>query len=140
MKPPPLTVTFYRVKQAKDKIEWLCKKAEDAFLEEKRLLIVTPSLEVAQYVDALLWRVPEESFIPHTITDMPTSAWVAITLQVTQNINQAHCLLNLCSTIPALYSQVKEIHEIYDETHPQKLESSKEKLQFYQMKGLHVIK
>lgn len=135
----PQKITFYQIKDNAAKIQLICAKAHEAFQHEKRLLITVPNLQAAQYVDALLWRIPEESFIPHVITDFSTPEWIAITLQDKQNVNQATCLLNLCTELPALYQQMEEIYEIYDETHPQKVACSKQRLDQYQAYGL-VIK
>jgi DNA polymerase-3 subunit chi len=132
----PKKVTFYRVKDNSGKIQFICDKAHEAFRHERRLLIAVPNLQAAQYIDALLWRLPEESFIPHIIADTPTSEWIAITLQEIDNVNKAVCLLNLCPMPSLLYQQVEEIYDLYDETHPQKKELSQQRYQFYQSKGL----
>ncbi len=134
----PQKITFYQIKDNTAKIQFICAKAHEAFQHEKRLLITVPTLQAAQYVDALLWRIPEESFIPHVITDFSTPEWIAITLQDKQNVNQATRLLNLCSELPALYQQMEEIYEIYDETHPQKVACSKQRLDQYQAHGLTI--
>jgi DNA polymerase-3 subunit chi len=101
-------------------------------------LIAVPNFQAAQYIDNLLWRIPEESFIPHIIADAPTAEWIAITMQDQQNVNQAARLLNLCSTPSALYQQVEEVYDLYDETHPQKKDLSQQRLRLYQAKGLLV--
>lgn len=95
-------------------------------------------MEAAQYIDALLWRLPEESFIPHVIANTSTLEWIAITTQEQHNINQASRLLNLCPAASALYQQVEEIYDLFDESHPQKIELSQQRLRFYQAKGLIV--
>lgn len=136
--PLPLKIAFYRVKDNAAKLQFICSKAQEAVRQEKRLLIAVPNLEAAQYVDQLLWRIPEESFIPHVVTDMPTQEWIAITLQEQQNVNQATHLLNLCPHPSPLYQYVEEVYDFYDETQPQKKELSEQRLRFYQEKGLRV--
>lgn len=116
----------------------ICAKAQEALQHEKRLLIAVPNLEAAQYVDALLWKTPEESFIPHVITQAATSEWIAITTQQHLNVNQATCLLNLCTPPSLLYQQMDEIYDLYDETHSQKIELSQQRMHFYQTKNLLV--
>lgn len=120
------------------KIHLICTKAQEAFKQEKRLLITVPNFLAAQYIESLLWRTPSDSFMPHVVADTPTTEWIAITMQDQLNVNQASRLLNLCPTPSALYQQVNEIFELYDETHPEKVELSKQRLQFYQSKGLVV--
>jgi DNA polymerase-3 subunit chi len=126
------------VKDNSAKIHLICTKAQEAFKQEKRLLIAVPNFQAAQYIEALLWRVPAESFMPHVVADTPTSEWIAITMQEQHNVNQAIRLLNLCSIPSALHQQVAEVYELYDETHPQKTKLSEQRLQFYQSKGLLV--
>ena len=131
-------VIFYRVKDNSTKIHLICTKVQEAFKQEKRLLIAVPNLQAAQYIDALLWRTPAESFLPHIIADTPTPEWVVITMQEQNNINQAPHLLNLCPTPSALYQQAEEVYDLYDETHSQKTELSQQRMHFYQAKGLVV--
>lgn len=129
-------IIFYRVKDNSAKIQLICTKAQEAFKHEKRLLIVVPNFQSAQYVEGLLWKVPPESFMPHVIVDTSTAEWIAITMQDQHNVNQASRLLNLCTTFSPLYQQVEEIYELYDETLPQKAELSQQRLNDYQAKGL----
>jgi DNA polymerase III subunit chi len=128
------------VKDNSAKIHLICTKAQEAFKQEKRLLIAVPNFQAAQYVEALLWKVPAESFMPHVVSDTPTSEWIAITMQEQHNVNQAVRLLNLCPTPSPLYQHqhIAEVYELYDETHPQKAELSQQRLQLYQSKGLLV--
>jgi DNA polymerase III subunit chi len=126
------------VKDNSSKIHLICTKAQEAFRQEKRLLIAAPDFQAAQYLDALLWRLPSESFIPHIITDTDTSEWIAITVQQQHNVNQAIRLLNLCSPPSPLYQHVEEVYDLYDETHPQKTELSQQRFRFYQAQGFLV--
>jgi len=118
----------------------ICNKVQEAFKQEKRLLIAVPHLQAAEYIDALLWRTPPESFLPHIIANTPTSEWIAITVQQQQNVNQAARLLNLCPIISPLYRDVQEVYDLFDETHREKMELSKQRLQVYQANGLIIHK
>ncbi|MFI0435613.1 MAG: DNA polymerase III subunit chi [Parachlamydiaceae bacterium] len=135
---PLATITFYRVKDNGAKIQFIYTKAEEAFKQEKRLLISVPNFQAAQYIDTLLWKFPQESFLPHIVSDTPTSEWIAITMEGKQNVNQATCLLNLCPTVTALTENVLEIYELYDESLPEKTALSEKKLQEYEKKGMVV--
>lgn len=136
MKTPKLPdVTFFRVKEAKSKISVICQKIEEAFKKKKRLLIAVPNDEVAQYIDLLLWRLPEESFIPHVISSQTSKEWITITVQPTQNVNQASQLFNLCPDVNPIYEQFERVYELFDETHPQKTALSQERFSKYQSFG-----
>lgn len=131
-------LTFYRVKDNGAKIQLICAKAQDAFRKEKRLLIAVPNMEAAKYVDTLLWKLADESFMPHLISDVQSKEWIVITLQDQENVNDAPHLLNLCTVASPLYQFVEEVYELYDETHPQKLELSQQRMRLYQSKGFQV--
>lgn len=129
-------VIFHTVKDAQAKLDFICQRAEEAMRQEERLLIAVPTDEAAQYIEALLWRQPETSFIPHVITQSPTTAWVAITSKPTHNFNQASILLNLCSEVPPLYSQFNIVYELDDQTHPQKATLSEQRRSSYAANGI----
>lgn len=133
-------VIFYHIKNNSSKIDLIVAKGEEALQRKKRLLILVPNMQAAEYVDALLWKQPQDSFIPHTIAETKTKEWIAITIQKELNVNEAVCLLNLCTTPPPLYAEIEEIYEIYDETHPEKKEFSEKRLQFYQQQKIIIVK
>lgn len=132
-------VIFYHVKDNGSKIRLISSKAQEAFQIEKRLLITVPSFEAAQYIESLLWRTPEESFMPHVISDTKTKEWIAITMQDKENVNQAPRLLNLCPICSPLSVTVEEVYELFDESHPQKKEQSEKRIQDYEAKGFKVV-
>jgi DNA polymerase-3 subunit chi len=135
-----IKVIFFPVKDNQAKIQLICFKVQQAINQEKRILITVPTEEAAKYIDSLLWRIPEESFIPHAIAQTPVKEWVAITPHLMHNLNEAHYLLNLCPQICPIYQHFEEIYELYDETHPQKTEWAQKRLQDYQSKGLITVK
>lgn len=128
-------VNFFYVKNNQAKLQWICTRASEAMKQETALLIMTPNEESATYIDQLLWRLPEESFIPHALIYGQTKELIAVTTVTNQNLNQARRLLYLCSHISPIYHQFEEIDELYDDTHPQKMEWSKKRLSDYQTNG-----
>lgn len=128
-------IIFITVRDNATKLHFIGATSLESLQTKNRLLITTPNLQAANYVDLLLWKSPEESFIPHIVSDMPTNEWIVITLQDRINNNRASRLLNLCNNPSPLYSSVHEVYEFYDETHPEKLRVSQEKLRFYESLG-----
>lgn len=120
------------------KIRLICARAQEAFNHEKRLLIIVPNFEAAQYVDALLWKMPSESFMPHAIVDTFTSEWIAITMQNERNVNLAPQVLNLSPKPCQLFHEVNYIHDLFDET-PEKIKFSQVKLSYYQCQNLEIV-
>jgi DNA polymerase-3 subunit chi len=132
-------VFFLHANDNQTKIQLICQCIHEAVIKEKKILIVVSNNEAALYIDALLWRVPEESFLPHRISSSPNQEWVVITTNATLNLNQADCLFNLDSAISPIYKQFCEIYELYDKTHPQKAQLAQKKLEEYQALGLNII-
>ena len=89
-------------------------------------------------VTTLLWKLPADSFLPHVVSDTPTSEWIAITMQEQQNVNLADRLLNLCPTVLPLSTQVIEIFELYDESSAEKSEFSEKRIRDYQSRGITI--
>jgi DNA polymerase III subunit chi len=131
-------VIFFTVKDNSGKVQWICQKVQEAMQNEKRLLITVPSEEAASYLDTLLWKTPEESFVPHIISRSPNSEWVVISTLSTHNLNQAQYLINLSLPPSPIYHHFEKIFELYDLTHPQKQQASDEKLAYYQSKGIKI--
>ncbi len=136
--PLPVRVTFFPVKDNNTKLLLICNKIQETLKQEKRILITVPTEEAAHYIDSLLWRIPEWSFIPHSIIHTSTQEWVAITTVMTHNLNGANRLLNLCPQSCPIYQQFEEIYEFYDDSHPQKAEQSQKKFIHYQSQGIFV--
>lgn len=134
----PVKIVFLKVQDNQRKAQAICYQVQEILKKEKRLLILVPNEEAAKYVDLLLWRFPEDSFIPHILTQHPVEDWVVITANESQNLNSAHCLLNLNTHLSPIYHQFEEIYELYDETHSQKAQLAQKKIQEYQNKGLAV--
>lgn len=131
-------VLFLKIKDNSTKLQKICQLANEIVNQEKRLLITVPSEEAAKYIDALLWRMPEESFLPHSIVSSPSKDFVAITLIKTENFNQAHCLLNLCMEISPIFHQFETVYELLDETDLKKTQQCQNKFQEYKAKGVVV--
>lgn len=128
-------VFFFHIKDNQAKIRCICTQVQDSIEKGKKVLITVPNQEAASYIDLLLWRFPEESFLPHLVMSKPTKEWIAITI-TDQNVNGATRLLNLCPMISPLHMQFEEIYELYDETHLQKATISQKKLEEYQSRGI----
>lgn len=119
-------------------MELICDKAGESIELEKKLLILVSTPEAGKYIDALLWRKPEESFIPHIFTQSKTNEWIAITMSQS-NINQASCAINLQLEPVGFSQQFEEVIELYDETTPEKLKSSQQRMDHYKSQNLEII-
>lgn len=112
----------------------LCDVIRQHFQKGQAILVSVPNAEVAEYVDKLLWSKPEESFIPHTISQTATNEQVVITTK-TDNINKAAILFNLCPLASSMVDQFEITYEYHDETHPDKLKLSQDRRSAYAAAG-----
>lgn len=118
------TIYFLRVADISSKLNRICRTVQTHFDRKESVLIAVPSQEAAAYIDQLLWRQPEESFLPHMIVNTPTKEMVAITTSKT-NINSAKALINLNPDIPKNIDDYLIIYDMLDLTHPAKEQLSR---------------
>lgn len=128
-------IIFVTVKDNREKILFICQKAQEAIEQRKKLLILVPNPEAAHYIDELLWKTPEESFTPHVIAQTSCQDWIVISTDKSHNFNQAVSLLNLCSQISPITHHFEEVYELFDETNTEKATLSHQKLSNYKKDG-----
>lgn len=117
------TILFIPVSDNAAKLKIICDVVSTQFLAEKSILIAVPSQQAALYVDALLWRLPEESFIPHQICEAYTKERCVIATKPF-NWNKATVLLNLCTDACPIFEEFEFVYELWDQTDPTKAELS----------------
>ncbi len=127
-------IIFYDVKDNSSKIRLLTQSAHDLFAQRKKLLILVPSIEGVQYVDSLLWKYPNTSFLPHTVLDSFADVKIAISQNPDKNWNQATHLFNLFPLVPEIISDFEQIFEFFDRTSLEKQKISEDKMAYYQKK------
>jgi len=123
-------IIFIKAADNKTKVGRLCERIKAHFQIGDRVLIMVPTQEAAGYIDDLLWRFPEDSFLPHRIISSPSNERLAITLG-RENLNKATVLFNLLPTAFPQFEQYATLYELYDETHPSKAELSRQRLAAY---------
>lgn len=124
-------VIFIQVESNAEKVASLCQIVQKYFSSEEKVLIFVSSSQAANYVDQLLWKYPEESFLPHQVAESKTQERVAITTQ-SINVNEASILLNLSGVLCPIYSQFQKVYELMDKTDKEKLQLSKKRYEAYQ--------
>lgn len=127
-------IIFLKANNNQEKLLAITTTVQKHFDQAQNLLIYCSNEEAANYLDSLLWKMPEESFLPHKIADQPCHDKVVITCQP-QNINQATVLINLSTTLHPHFNTYQVVYDLYDETHPVKLELSKARQSSYHKEG-----
>jgi len=112
------TVKYFTVKEGRAKLARLAQVAFAHFEKKEKLIFFVPDEATLHFVDTLLWRFPEESFLPHLIAQDKCDALIALTAGP-NNVNAASAAFNLC-TSPLLQIPFKTIYEFEDLTAPEK--------------------
>lgn len=139
MKQKKPNIIFLPITTNQQKIECLCHNIQKHFDSGNSILIIVPSEQAVQYLDDLLWKYPEDSFLPHTAAQAQCTEKVVITT-LSQNLNDSKILMNLCPEPSPIAEQFETIYEFFDETHPEKLEQSKRRHQAYSQKGFNILR
>ncbi len=126
MKP---SLVLLAVKDPAAKLQKICETALHHFSRGEPLWILVPEKNAQEFVDALLWRLPEESFLPH---GSPTDL---ITISTQKPVDTPH-VFNLLST-PYLEG-AKTIYDFEDLTTVEKRENSKKKYYAYRDAGFSI--
>jgi DNA polymerase-3 subunit chi len=132
-------VTFFQVKNDGEKREKIIRLAEEYFEKKEPLLIRLPHTKALEYVDLLLWKAPEESFLPHAIKDEPCKDLIVLTTSE-KNPNSARSVLNLCPDPIANPSpSFLKIYELEDLASTHKNHSAQERYKAYKAAGCAII-
>jgi DNA polymerase IIIc chi subunit len=110
-------VVFFQVADAGSKLKRITETARSHFRKSEPFLFFVEDEKALNFVDELLWKFPETSFLPHS-AEPKEHVRIAITKTKT-NINGAHYGFNLCPT-PLLLPGFKIIYEFEDLTVPSK--------------------
>ncbi len=116
-----MNIVFFSVQDTATKLRKICDVARDHILRAQSLLILVPDTTVHAFIDELLWRLPEEGFLPH-----PSKLLVIDTQP-----QEAASLFNIR---PVPYTEkiyYKTVYELEDHTSPEKLQLSHQRYNAY---------
>jgi DNA polymerase III subunit chi len=130
-------VCLFRVPDIAAKLSCICMTAQKHFEQKMPLLLILPTNEAAAYIDELLWRQPEEGFLPHVIANGPTKELIAIST-AEANVNNATSIFNLRPDITDFISEFDLIYDLIDLTHPLKAEQSRSRIDKYRSKSFFI--
>jgi DNA polymerase IIIc chi subunit len=119
MTPTETRLVLFQVRDPKTKLARLTEIASAHFEKKEHLLILVEDEKTENYVDELLWKSPETSFLPHQVSSQPTQELIVITREK-KNLNQARYAFNLCSTPLLIEGPFRMIYDFEDLTTPNK--------------------
>lgn len=131
--PSNTRVVFFQVNDNPSKLKKIVETAHLHFSKKEPFLIIVEEAGL-KFVDELLWKYPETSFLPHSIQNGETDELIVIT-KSRKNLNQAHIAFNLCPTALLLETPFKMIYEFEDLSAPIKKNLSSTRFDAYKSAG-----
>lgn len=122
-------VFYFPVADANAKVRVLTQVVTSHFLKKEKIHILVPDSKTLDFVDSLLWKEPQESFLPHS---EKTEEYITISTEVTAH---SSIVFNLCQTPYSYTDTPKILYELEDISHPQKKAVFEQKFTEYQKKG-----
>lgn len=123
-------VHFLKVKSNAEKLQVIVSTLTTLIQQKKKILVLVPNQQAADFLNKYLWEASEESFIPHVVTSKPTQEIVAITM-IQENLNKASVLFNLMPSVSKISEEFESIYDLEDETSSEKARLFKEKKMEY---------
>ena len=116
------------------KLQRIAEAAQSHFEKKEPFLILVEDSRSQQFVDELLWKIPETSFLPHIASDDPVKDLIAIS-KMKKNVNGARVAFNLCPTPLLIEGPFRIIYEFEDLTSPSKKSLSSLRFDAYKQAG-----
>ena len=92
-------VIFFQVPDTASKLRCIAQIAKNHFAKKEPILFFVEDERARDYLDELLWKFPEASFLPHSILEEPTSTQILIGITKSKtNVNGASIAFNLSPT------------------------------------------
>lgn len=127
-------VVFFQVKENGAKIKKILETAALHFERKEPLLILVEDAKAQSFVDELLWKTPDTSFLPHAATDETSQDKIAI-CKIKKNVNSARVAFNLCPTPLLIEGPFRIIYEFEDLSAPNKKNLSSLRFDAYKQAG-----
>ena len=124
-------IVFVQVQDTATKLLRIHEIALNHFQRQDPLWILVQDMAALEFLDTLLWRYPEESFVPHS-----TSGQDIITISTTSG--PVPTLFNLCQTPVSAQDTTKVVYELEDTTSAQKKQASELRYQAYRQAGYEI--
>lgn len=130
-------IFFINVSDNLSKLSAIVSTCKKHFLNRDSVLIFTQDKIAAQFIDDLLWKMPQESFMPHTIASQSTDEKIVIS-SIPRNLNKAQVLINISPKPATFCNEFEIIYELMDATTKEKLQLSKERFESYKLMNFNL--
>lgn len=131
----PARAVFFQVFDTSTKFRCITETARSHFLKKESLLFFVEDEKSENFLNELLWKFPETSFLPHAIANEIVQEWTPVAITRSKmNVNNSAFAFNLCPT-PLLLPGFKIIYEFEDLSAPNKKNLSSLRFNAYKNAG-----
>ncbi len=84
-----------------------------AYAQGRRVRVLTPDAQTTKTLDAMLWELPADGFLPHVALSSPLASQTPVIIDhVATHDGVADVLINLSSTPPSFFARFERMFEI----------------------------
>lgn len=130
-------IVFFQIKDIKSKLIKIIQIAMHHFENSENLLLQVQDEPSLRFVDELLWKLPQESFLPHVISEKACKDFIVLT-KSKENLNSSFYLFNLCQDVTEIDKSFKVIYDFDDQTSLIKQQKSQKRFNFYKELGFTI--
>jgi len=132
-----MRVIFYTVKNAEEKVRYLLVPVLYHFNRSEKIKIVVPDQKTRDFIDTLLWKHPEEGFLPHC-TSLPAPFEDGVYISLQKEVQGYPFVFNLSPDPYHPSGTCNTLYELEDISTPGKKAVFEKKFAFYKNLGCRV--
>ncbi len=130
-------VLFYT--RAPDKLRTTCQLSCKALERNRRVMILTPEIDITERLSKLLWTTPSTGFTPHCrATDRLAELTPIIVDHATDPVVHEDVLINLREDMPSYFSRFQRLIEIVTNDDNDRARA-RERYRFYRDRGYEIV-
>ncbi len=120
-----------------DKLHSACQLSQRALQNNLRVFVHTPSENLAQQLDKMLWHIPHTSFMPHCFSQDAEAVTAPIVLGWDENFPHSDLLISLDLQVLPFFSRFDRLIEIVGATE-EEVALGRERYTFYRERGYEI--
>ena len=134
-----IRIFFIQVKTDEMKRKKITELSMEYFEKKSPLLFKVPHQKAVDYLDLLLWRYPQDSFLPHSVENTHLKELITITTSK-ENPNEAKSLFNLTAKpIDNTNLFFTHIYEFEDLSSTARNKNAQDRYKIYKEQGFSII-
>ena len=118
-----------------DKLNYVCRLVRKAHAARCRIVVLAPAAELAA-LDAALWALSEDAFLPHVMAGDPLAPRTPIVLADSDAVPlpHHHVLINLSDATPTHFARFERMFEVISADEGETI-AGRERFRFYKQRG-----